>query len=64
MSGPAYRELDLADRGRLADALGDSPETVIPVHILRQGLCLAWVAGDPDRPVAAVIQSTYLMDEP
>ena len=55
------------DRGQcnvLADFLGDSPETVIPVHILRQGLCLAWVAGDPDRPVAAVIQSTYLMDEP
>ena len=58
---------DWVDRGQrlaLADALGDSPETVIPVHILRQGLCLAWVAGDPDRPVAAVIQSTYLMDEP
>lgn len=56
--------LDRAQCLVLADALGDSPETVIPVHLLRQGLCHAWVAGDPDRPVAAVIQSTSLMEEP
>jgi len=56
--------LDRGQRLVLADALGDSPETVIPVHILRQGLCHAWVAGEPERPDAAVIQSTSLMGEP
>ena len=56
--------LDRAQCLVLADALGDSPETVIPVYLLRQGLCLAWVAGDLDRPNAAVIQPTSLMDEP
>jgi len=48
----------------LADALGNSPETVIPVHLLRQGLCHAWISGNLEKPVGAVIQSTSLMEEP
>ncbi len=58
------RKLDRAKSLVLADALGDSPETVIPVHLLRQGLCNAWVSGEPDRPEGAVVQSMSLMDEP
>lgn len=56
--------LDRAERLLLADALGDSPETVIPVHLLRQGLCQAWISGNLEKPVGAVIQSTSLMEEP
>jgi hypothetical protein len=48
----------------LAYALGDSPETVIPVHLLRQGLCHAWISGNLEKPVGAVVQSTSLMEEP
>lgn len=56
--------LDGAQRLLLADALGDSPETVIPVHLLRQGLCHAWISGNLERPVGAVVQSTSLMEKP
>ena len=56
--------LDKAERLLLADALGNSPETVIPVHLLRQGLCHAWISGNLEKPVGAVIQSTSLMKEP
>ena len=64
MSGPAYRELDPGDRVRLADALGDSPETVIPVHRLRRGLCRAYVSGSPSRFDGAIVQGTRLPEEP
>jgi len=40
----------------LADALGDTPETVISVHLLRRGLCRAYVAGDPSRFDGAIVQ--------
>jgi hypothetical protein len=56
--------LDRAQCLLLADYLGDSPETVIPVHLLRQGLCRAWVSGDVQEPIGAVVQSTSLMEEP
>ncbi len=56
--------LDGAQRLLLADVLGDSPETVIPVHLLRQGLCHAWISGNLERPVGAVVQSTSLMENP
>lgn len=64
MYGPAYSELDPADRRRLADALGDSPETVIAVHLLRRGLCRAYVSGSPSRFDGAVVQATHLPEEP
>ena len=28
------------ERDLVADALGDSPETAIPTHLLRRGLCV------------------------
>jgi RimJ/RimL family protein N-acetyltransferase len=48
----------------LADSLGDSAWTVITVHLLRRGLCKAYVEGDPSRFTAAVIQWNILPDEP
>ena len=41
----------------MAGALGDTPETVISVHLLARGPCRAYVAGDPARFKGAVVQS-------
>lgn len=56
--------LDLKDCRLLADALGDTPETVISVHQLRRGLCRAYIAGDPAHFLGAVIQANYSASEP
>ncbi len=48
----------------LADALGDTPETVIPVHVLRHGLCDAYVTGDPSDCAATIVQPLSLKEEP
>lgn len=57
-------ELDQAGRDALADAIGETPETVIPVHLLRRGLCRAVVAGSPRLPRAAIVQAHALPAEP
>ncbi len=48
----------------LADALGDTPETVISVHVLRRGLCRAYVAGDPASFDGAIVEANFLLGEP
>ncbi len=48
----------------LADALGDTPETVQAVHRLRDGRCRAWVTGDPAHFSAAIIQTDDMPGEP
>lgn len=59
-------ELGLDGQAALADALGESPETVMSVHRLRRGLARAWTAGDAARRVGAalVVQGTLLPEEP
>lgn len=52
------------ERNDLADAIGDAPETAIPVHLLRRGLADAYVDGDLRRPDAAIVQSHTLRSEP
>lgn len=52
---------DAAARRTLADALGDTPETVIAAHLLRRGLCRAHVAGDPARFHAAIVDPTAML---
>ncbi len=52
------------ERDSLADALGDTPETAIPTHLLRRGLADGYVAGDLGRPDGAVVQSHTLRSEP
>lgn len=44
------------EREALADALGDVPHTFISAHLLARGLARAYVAGDPERFEAAVVQ--------
>src|SRR3712207_4248961 len=46
------------ERQALARTLGDSPETVISVHLLARGLAEAYVAGDPTRPDGVIVQGT------
>ena len=48
----------------VADALGDTPETAIPVSLLRRGLAEAFVDGPASHFNAAVVQSHSLPDEP
>jgi RimJ/RimL family protein N-acetyltransferase len=48
----------------LAGALGDTPDTVQSVHVLRRGLCNAYVAGDPARFDADVLQAVDWPEEP
>ena len=49
--------LDIGDHPRLAATLGDTPETVIAVHLLHRGFARAYVAGRPDRFDAAIIRN-------
>jgi RimJ/RimL family protein N-acetyltransferase len=53
-----------AERDLLVDALGDSPETVISVHLLAQGLCDAYVAGDPEHFRGLIVHSHQDRGEP
>ena len=55
------------DRSRLAtlaDALGRGPYTAIPVHLLRRGLCRAYVDGSLADSRAVLIQDDAAHDEP
>ncbi len=58
------RPLDPSECAELAAALGDRPETVIPAHLLRRGLCRAWISGSPAGYDAAIVQPTQLPTEP
>lgn len=60
----ACQPLDLAACRVLADALGDTPETVIAAHALRRGLCRAYVAGQPAGFDGAVVQADFAPTEP
>jgi hypothetical protein len=48
----------------LAEALGDTPETTISVHLLRRDLCRAYVAGTPRQFLGAIVQDNQLPAEP
>lgn len=49
----------------MADALGDSPETVIAAHVLRRGRARVYVAGSLPNIAAAVVENLALnADEP
>ena len=52
------------ERDRVADALGDTPETAIPTHLLKRGLADACVAGSLPRFDGAIVQSHSLPYEP
>ena len=48
----------------LADAIEETPETVIPIHLLRRGTCRVYLDDDLSRLDAVVIQSESLRGEP
>lgn len=56
-------QLDPADFAELANTLGDTPETVVEVHLLRKKLCKAFVAGSPSSFSAAIVQSHFDSEE-
>jgi len=58
--------LDAAARCTLADALGDTPQTVMSAHRLRRGLAraVALADGAAARPLAAIVQAHTLTTEP
>jgi RimJ/RimL family protein N-acetyltransferase len=64
MLNPHPAELNAAERAALAGSLGDTPETAASIHLLRRGLARAVVAGTPERPRAAVVQSLLDPSEP
>lgn len=59
-----YDEVNAADFDAVADALGDSPFTVISTHMLRRRMCRAWVAGTPQRFDALVLHHKDDASEP
>jgi hypothetical protein len=48
----------------LAKALGDTPHTVGSAHVLRRGLCNAYITGTVDEPTGVVVQSNFGRTEP
>ncbi len=56
-------QLDPTDFAELANTLGDTPETVVEVHLLRKKLCKAFVAGSPSSFSAAIVQSHFDPEE-
>ncbi len=53
--GGQYCRLEPEEYPILADALGDTPESVISLHLLLRGLARAYVAGHPAQFDAAII---------
>ena len=49
---------------RLIEAIDETPETVIPLHLLTQGASKAYAVGDPASSDAVVVQSDSLRTEP
>lgn len=48
------------ERQALAGALGDTPESVISVHLLARGLAEAYVAGDPTHSDASSCKAALI----
>ena len=49
---------------RLAETIPETPETVIPLHLLTQGTCQVYAIGDPATSTAVIVQSNSQPDEP
>ncbi len=50
------RRVSPEERQALARTLGDTPESVISVHLLARGLAEAYVAGDPTHPSGVIVR--------
>jgi GNAT superfamily N-acetyltransferase len=58
------RLLEPAQHAILAAALPEAPHTVQSIHMLRRGLCRAYVAGDPASFDGAILQPIDWPEEP
>lgn len=58
------KPLDSAACHLLAETLGDTCETVISVHLLRRGLCEAYLLGDLDGEYGAIVRDRNVFGEP
>ena len=58
------RLLEAAQHRVLAAALPEAPHTVQSIHMLRRGLCRAYVAGDPASFDSAILQPIDWPEEP
>jgi len=58
------KPLNHADCLKLAETLGDRPETTIQIHLLRHGFCWAYVVGEPSKFDGVIIQSKLDPAEP
>lgn len=63
-SADSWQPVDHQGRLALAGALGDTPQTTISVHRLRNGFCRAYVAGDPAHFRGAIVQEDFCDTEP
>lgn len=61
---PGNLKLEPEQHQVLGGALGDTPETLQSVHMLRRGSCKAYVAGDPARFEGAIVQAVAWPEEP
>ncbi|MCY4112810.1 MAG: GNAT family N-acetyltransferase [Chloroflexi bacterium] len=60
--GPGPLKVD--EVRRLLQAIDETPETVIPIHLLRFGTSQAYAVGDAGSPDAVVVQRDSLPEEP
>jgi len=56
--------LNYKDCIRLSEILGDTPETAISIHLLKKGLCWAYIYGELPNYDVAIIQSKLDPTEP
>ncbi|MCY3911859.1 MAG: GNAT family N-acetyltransferase [Chloroflexi bacterium] len=57
------RPLKVDEVRRLLQAIDESPETVIPIHLLRRGTCRTYAAGDAAALDAVVVQADHMPEE-
>ncbi len=58
------KPIDAAGIRRLVETIDEVPETVIPLHLLMQGICKVYSVGDPASPNAAIVQGDNMREEP
>jgi hypothetical protein len=61
---PLTRAVAPADLAALARALGDTPQTLIPLDHLRRGVSAGWLVGSLEQPAALVVQNQNDPAEP
>ena len=58
------RPLKVDQVRRLLESIDETPETIIPIHLLRYGTCRAYTTGDAAALDAVVVQADSLPKEP